>query len=117
MQAASNSACSDDTGKVLPDMLKLLKRDRNHSFKKPEPVNKCKFGFNHEDIAQFLISIDDKQKFDADPATYRLPPFLWMSLILFFVDTWKQSRMGRSVTSGGAYRFFYLMRISSSRII
>ncbi|KAK0438708.1 uncharacterized protein EV420DRAFT_1486591 [Desarmillaria tabescens] len=39
MQAASNSACSDNTGKVLPNILKLLKQDRNHSFKKPEPVD------------------------------------------------------------------------------
>ncbi len=68
MQAASNSVCSDDTGKLLPDTLKLLKHDRNHRFKEPVPISKSKFGFNHEDIARFLVPIDDKETFDSDPA-------------------------------------------------
>ncbi|KAK0447142.1 hypothetical protein EV421DRAFT_1901259 [Armillaria borealis] len=70
LQASSNSAHSDDTGKVLPNTLKLLKHDRKHAFKEPVPEHKSEFGFNHEDIARFLIPIDDKSTFDSDPAGY-----------------------------------------------
>ncbi|KAK0472299.1 hypothetical protein IW261DRAFT_1509111 [Armillaria novae-zelandiae] len=113
MQAASNSARSDDTGKVLPDTLKLLKRDRNHQFKKPEPVHKSKFGFNHEDTARFLVPVDDIKMFDDNPAVYMEAVQSgeirneWWCLPLFLFD---EELLQNDDPTGGLFRGYVLVR-------
>ncbi|KAK0430949.1 hypothetical protein EV421DRAFT_1912369 [Armillaria borealis] len=48
-------------------------------------INKCEFRFNHEDIARFLIAIDNKQKY-MEAVQNREISNEWWCLLLFLFD-------------------------------
>ncbi|KAK0493566.1 hypothetical protein EDD18DRAFT_1356498 [Armillaria luteobubalina] len=108
MQAASNSAHSGDTGKVLSDTLKLLKHNQNHQFKKPEPVHKSEFSFNHEDTTWFLVPVDDIKMFNDNPAAYSGEiRNEWWCLPLFLFD---EQLLQNDDPTGGLFCGYVLVR-------